>query len=112
MFCLCFHFPYKYLLFTTNTGQYMPKSPCPSPNCLLFTAITLSGYVPVSAVPSVRPSWGGGLRTLRAFCEKKWEGWIRMGEVAHVFEKLSWRNKLVVPNPIMNPITSPKYITC
>ena len=53
-----FRFPYESLIFTPNTGHYMPISTYSSPNGLLYTPNLLSGFVPVSAVPSVQRGKG------------------------------------------------------
>ena len=55
----CFHS--ESLISTPNTSNYMPKSPCSSPNGLVFSPKSLYGYVPANAAPSVRPSWGVGV---------------------------------------------------
>ena len=46
-----FFFLSKPLLLTLNNGHYTPKSPCSSPNGLLFTLNYLSGYLSMSVVP-------------------------------------------------------------
>ena len=56
--------PSQSLLFIPNTGHYMPKYPCSSPNGLVFNKNSSSGYVHVSAAPSGRcvcVCVGGGL---------------------------------------------------
>ena len=59
MWCPHFRFLYESLIFMPNIGHYMPKSPCSSPNGLLFTPNSLSGLIRVSTVPSGRHGGGG-----------------------------------------------------
>ena len=57
MCCLRSHFLSRSLLFTPNTGHYIPMYPWSAPNDMRSTPKVHSGFVPVSAVPSV--CWEG-----------------------------------------------------
>ena len=65
--CLRFHFPYKSLVFTPNPGHDTPRSPFSSPNVLIFTPESFSGYIPVSSVSSIQY---GGCCVCKAHCAK------------------------------------------
>ena len=74
MCCSCVCFLSKSLPFTLNSSYSTPKPLCSSPNRLIFTLNLLSGYVPMSAVPS--GCCGEGLCCSRKARWEKLVGWV------------------------------------
>ena len=110
--CPCFYFPSESLLFTPNPCHYTPKFPCSSPNGLLFTLDSLSGYIPMIAVPYVRHGgWGVLLlwSVLReARCSKLvrrvyLNGWGCAGVIETILVQYIYCTK---PNPKLNSHSS------
>ena len=87
-----FLFPLKYLLLMPNTGHYTPKSPCLSSNGLLFTWNSLSGYVPMRAVPSIHCEVFFCTKLLREASGRGVFKWVRLRWCAQKY--LSARNLL------------------
>ena len=73
-----FNIWFKFLFFMPNHGHFKLKSPCSSPNGLLFTPTYSSGYVPMINVPPVHCGGWGGFHAQRTFykprgkCGFKW----------------------------------------
>ena len=77
---------YKYFIFTPNWGRYTPKSPFSSPNGLLSTLNSFSGYVSVSAIPSVCRCWWDMLHAwsaLRTTIGRGGYKWVRLRMCTH-----------------------------
>ena len=69
-----FCFRSKSLIFMTNPGHYLLKSPCYSQNGPIFTPKYLSGYLPMISVPSVRCGVWGVLWEIRGRGGFEWVG--------------------------------------